>query len=203
VLSNAPKILPTSLSMTIEQNQKISAIVCRESGRLRNFIRKRVASKSDAEDILQDVFYKLVKTHRLMRPIEEHHRAWLYRVARNRIIDCHRKKSPVAFSNFRAAVAEDGELLSIEDCLASPDAGPETTCARSLLFEELSDALEELPKGQRDSFVANEIEGRSFKQMSAETGVSETALRLRKHYAVAHLRQGLRAIYDEMTNAAK
>jgi RNA polymerase sigma factor (sigma-70 family) len=204
---NQPALAMESLlnlpSMTIVQNQEISATVRSERGRLWKFIRKRVTSNSDAEDILQEVFYELVQAYRLMKQIEEHVRSWLHRVARNRIIDWYRKKKPVAFSNSQIAIAGDNEWLSIEEFLPSPDAGPEASYARGVLFQELDAALEELPKRQREAFGANEIEGRTFRQMSAETGVSEIALRLRKHYAVAQLRQGLRAIYDEMTNTGK
>jgi RNA polymerase sigma factor (sigma-70 family) len=187
-----------ALSITTEQDQRISEIVRREQNRLRHFIRKRVMSDSDAEDVLQDVFCELVGAYRMMKPMEQA-TAWLYRVAQNRIIDRFRKKKPVSFSNVATALGENGEWLEIENLLPSPNAGPEAVYARGVLFEEVDAALDELPREQRNAFVAHELEGRSFKQMALETGVSEIALRLRKHYAVTHLRMRLRAIYDELT----
>lgn len=182
--------------MTAEQDQRISEAVERDHARLRNFIRRRVADESDAEDILQDVFYELVEAYRLMKPVEQVS-AWLFRVARNRITDLFRKRKPGAVRNQSAAVAEEGDLPSWEDLLPSPDAGPEAAYARSVLLEELDAALAELPEEQREVFVAHEFEGRSFKDLAAATGVSVNTLLSRKHYAVTHLRQRLQAIYDE------
>ncbi len=185
--------------MALEQDQRISEVVNREQSRLRNFIRRRVPDPRDAEDILQDVFYELVEANRLLMPIE-HVTGWLFRVARNRITDLFRKKKPVNFSD--AAVAlEDGEPLWLEDLLPSPDAGPEALYARNVLLDELELAVDELPEEQREVFVAHEFEGRSFKQMAAETGVSVNTLLSRKRYAVLHLRERLQAIYDEFTKA--
>ena len=179
----------------LEQDQRISETVEREQSRLRNFIRRRVPDPRDVEDILQDVFYELVEANRLLMPIE-HVSAWLFRVARNRIIDLFRKKKPESFSD--AAVAdEDGELLQVEDMLPSPDAGPEAVYARNLLLDELEAALDELPDEQREVFVAHELEGRSFKEIAAETGESINTLLSRKRYAVLHLRKRLQDIYDE------
>jgi RNA polymerase sigma factor (sigma-70 family) len=191
--------------MAFEQDQRISEVVKREQSRLRNFIRRRVPDPRDAEDILQDVFYKLVEANRLLMPIE-HVTGWLFRVARNRITDLFRKKKPESFSD--AAVANndddsDGELLllqmQLEDMLPSPDAGPEALYARNLLLEELELALDELPDEQREVFVAHELEGRTFKEMAAETGVSVNTLLSRKRYAVLHLRERLQSVYDEFT----
>jgi RNA polymerase sigma factor (sigma-70 family) len=179
-----------------EQDRRIDSAVRRDRVRLRNFIRRRVADDGDAEEILQEVFYELVETYRLMKPIEQVS-AWLFRVARNRITDLFRKKKPVAFSEVPAAVTENGEALHLEDLLPSPDGGPDAAYARSVLIEELDAALDELPAEQREAFVAHEIEGRRFKELAAETGLSVNALVLRKHYAVQHLRQRLAAIYDE------
>jgi RNA polymerase sigma factor (sigma-70 family) len=185
--------------MELEQDQRISEVVKREQSRLRNFIRRRVPDPRDAEDILQDVFYKLVEANRLLMPIE-HVTGWLFRVARNRITDLFRKKRPESFSE--AAVAdEDGELLQLEELLPSPDAGPEALYARHLLLEELESAVDELPQEQRAVFVAHELAGRSFKEMAAETGVSVNTLLSRKRYAVLHLRERLQSIYDEFTKA--
>ena len=180
-----------------EQDQQISETIEREQARLRNFIRRRVEDENDADDILQDVFYELVEAYRLMQPIEQVG-AWLFRVARNRIIDRFRKrKTRLEAFQEQVAVAEDGESLMLEDLLPSPDGGPEAAYARTVLLEELADALEELSQEQRDIFIAHEIEGRSFKEIAAETAQSVNTLLSRKHYAVIHLRERLRAIYDE------
>ena len=185
--------------MSLEQDQRIAEVVKREQSRLRNFIRRRVPDPLDAEDILQEVFYELVEANRLLMPIE-HVTGWLFRVARNRITDLFRKKNPQSFSD--AAVADDGEeLLQLEDLLPSPDAGPDALYARSVLLEEFELALDELPEEQREVFVGHEIEGRSFKEMAAETGVSVNTLLSRKRYAVLHLRERLQSIYDEFTKA--
>src|SRR5271169_3507547 len=185
--------------MMADQDQRISEAIGRDKDRLRNFIRRRVADPSDAEDILQEVFYELVETYRLMKPIEQVG-AWLFRVARNRITDLFRKKKPEESTN-DPIVAEDGESLSLEDLLPSPDAGPEAVYARTVLLEALEDALDELPAEQREVFLAHEIEGRSFKELSLETGLSVNTLLSRKHYAVIHLRERLRNVYDEFTKA--
>ena len=171
--------------------------VTRERSRLRNFIRRRVPDPRDAEDVLQDVFYALVEANRLLMPIE-HVTGWLFRVARNRITDLFRKKKPESFSD-TAVAGEDDELLQLEDLLPSPDAGPEALYARNLLLDELESALDELPEEQREAFVGHELEGRSFKQMAAETGVSVNTLLSRKRYAVRHLRERLQGIHDEFT----
>src|SRR5438270_5420434 len=180
-----------------EQDQRISEVVKREQARLRNFIRRRVPDPRDAEDILQDVFYKLVEANRLLMPIE-HVTGWLFRVARNRITDLFRKHRPESF-NDTAVSDDDDELLQLEDLLPSPDAGPEAIYARHVLLDELELAIDELPEEQRDVFVAHELEGRSFKEMAADTGVSVNTLLSRKRYAVLHLRQRLQDIYDEFT----
>ena len=185
--------------MALEQDQLISDIVQREQSRLRSFIRRRVPDPLDAEDVLQDVFYALVEANRLLMPIE-HMTGWLFRVARNRITDLFRKKKPESFSD--AAVANGGdELLLLEDLLPSPDAGPDALYARNVLLHELELALDELPEEQREVFVAHELEGRSFKDMAAESGVSVNTLLSRKRYAVLHLRERLHTIYDEFTKA--
>jgi RNA polymerase sigma factor (sigma-70 family) len=183
------------ISMT-EQDRQISEVVAEQRGRLRNFIRSRVPDPADAEDIVQDVFYELVEANRMLMPIE-HVTGWLFRVARNRITDLFRKKKPVKFS---AAAIEDetGELLQIEDLLPSPDAGPEALYFRSVLLEEMEIAIEELPEEQREAFIAHEFEGRSFKELSAETGVSVNTLLSRKRYAVLHLRERLQSIHDDL-----
>jgi len=184
-------------AMALEQDQRITEVVKREQSRLRNFIRRRVPDPRDAEDILQDVFYTLVEANHLLMPIE-HVTGWLFRVARNRITDLFRKKKP---ENFSDAVIrdEDGERLQLEDLLPSPDAGPEALFVRSWLLDELELAIDELPKEQREVFIAHELEGRSFKEMAAATGVSINTLLSRKRYAVLYLRQRLQSIYDEFT----
>ena len=181
--------------MALKQDQRISEVVKREQSRLRSFIRRRVPDPRDAEDILQDVFYELVEANRLLMPIE-HVTGWLFRVARNRITDLFRRKKPESFSDAAAADADD-ELLQVEDLLPSPAAGPEALYARNALLDELALAVEELPEEQREVFVAHELEGRSFKEMAAETGVSVNTLLSRKRYAVLHLRARLRGVYDE------
>lgn len=180
--------------MSLEQNQRISEAVQRERGRLKNFIRKRVSDPQDAEDILQDVFFEFVQAYRLMKPVEQAG-AWLYRVARNRITDLFRRKRVEALSDLVAGEAGDG--LVLEEMLPSREAGPEAAFARSVLIEELEDALAELPGEQRQVFIAHELEGRTFKELAAESGLSVNTLLSRKHYAVRHLRQRLEAIYNE------
>ena len=178
-----------------EQDHRISEVVVRERARLRNFIRRRVADPRDVEDILQDVFYKLVEANRLLMPIE-HVTGWLFRVARNRITDLFRKQKPDSFTD-AAIEGEAGELLELEDLLPSPDAGPEALYVRNALLDELEGALDELPDEQREVFVAHELEGRSFKEMAAETGVSVNTLLSRKRYAVLYLRERLGSLYEE------
>jgi RNA polymerase sigma factor (sigma-70 family) len=179
-----------------EQDQRISEAIARDEPRLRDFIRRRVADRSDAEDILQDVFYKLVEAYRLMRPVEQV-TAWLYRVARNRIIDLFRRRKREAARIAPDMLSEEGEARSLEELLPSPDAGPDSVYARNVLLEELDHALDELPPEQRDVFIAHELMGYSFKELADRYGVSVNTLLSRKHYAVKHLRERLRAIYDE------
>lgn len=193
-MNEAASLEPSLNRMAREQDQRISEVVRRERSRLLNFIRRRVPDPGDAEDVLQDVFYRLVEANRLLMPIE-HVTGWLFRVARNRITDLFRKQEPENFSDIVSD--ENGEWLGIEDLLPSPDAGPEALYAHEVLLEELEDALEELPEEQREVFVAHEFEGRSFKELSAENGVSVNTLLSRKRYAVLHLRERLRRIYDE------
>jgi RNA polymerase sigma factor (sigma-70 family) len=179
----------------IEQDRRISEVMTAERSRLRNFIRKRVPNESDVEDLVQEVFYELVQAHRLLMPID-YVTGWLFRVARNRITDLFRKKKPENFSD-TAVDDEDGESLQIEDLLPSPEAGPEAQYLRSLLLRELEFALAELPAEQREVFIAHELEGRSFKELSAESGVNINTLLARKRYAVLHLRESLQSIHDE------
>ncbi len=171
--------------MAAEQDERIAEVVRREQSRLRNFIRRRVPDPRDAEDVLQDVFYRLVEANRLLMPIE-HVTAWLFQAARNRIIDLFRKSGPAT-----------EEVLDFEDLLPSPDAGPDALYLRGVPLDELELALGELPDEQREVFVAHELEGRSFKEMSAETGIGINTLLSRKRYAVLHLRERLQTVYDE------
>jgi len=185
-----------------EQDRKISAIVAEERARLRNFIRRRVADPADVEDILQDVFYKLVKANRLLMPID-HVTGWLFSVARNRITDLFRKRREGTLSD-SSEENEDGDLMRIADLLPSADAGPEALYARHVLLDELELAIGELPNdqpmSQREVFVAHELEGRSFKELSAESGVNVNTLLSRKRYALMHLRERLQSIYNEFMN---
>src|SRR5438477_7953448 len=167
--------------MALEQDERIVEVVKREQSRLRDFIRRRVPDPRDAEDILQDVFYKLVEANRLLMPIE-HVTGWLFRAARNRIIDLFRKKKPESFGD---------DLLGLEELLPSADAGPDALYLRSVLLDELDLALDELPDEQREVFIAHELEGRSFKEIAGETGVNVNTLLSRKRYAVLHLRERL------------
>src|SRR5439155_25395232 len=167
--------------MALEQDQRISEVVRREQSRLRHFIRRRVPDPRDAEDILQDVFYELVEANRLLMPIE-HVTGWLFRVARNRITDFFRKRTPESFSNtaVRGEGDEDDDLLQLEELLPSPDAGPKALYARNVLIDELELAVDELPAEQRAVFVAHELEGRSFKEIASDTGVNVNTLLSRK-----------------------
>ena len=170
-----------------DADRRVTEVVAREQSRLRSFIRRRVPDPRDAEDILQDVFARLVEANRLLMPID-HVTAWLFRVARNRIVDFFRARSPDA-----------DDVAALEELLPSADAGPDAVYARNVLLDEIALAIDELPKDQRDVFVAHELEGRSFRELSAETGVSINTLLSRKRYAVLRLRQRLKAAYDELS----
>ena len=186
--------------MTEEQNRRIAETVEREKGRLRNFIRRRVLDESDVEDILQEVFYELVQAYRMMKPLEQVG-AWLFRVARNRIIDRFRGRRQEALRVDPPGATEEAERFPWEDLLPSPDTGPEATYAREVLMEEIDAALDELPEDQREVFVAHEFEGRSFRELAEASGVSVNTLLSRKHYAVIYLRRRLRSIYEEFKKA--
>jgi RNA polymerase sigma factor (sigma-70 family) len=186
--------VPANHGMVLEQDRLISQALTRDEPRLRSFIRRHVADSGDAEDILQDVFYELISTYRLMKPVE-HVTAWLFRVAKNRIVDLFRKSKPDSLNNPAAGEAEDGSV-TFEDLLPSADAGPEAAYARSLLLDAIDEALEELPGEQREVFIAHELMGQSFKEISVETGVGVNTLLSRKRYAVLYLRQRLQSIYE-------
>jgi RNA polymerase sigma factor (sigma-70 family) len=185
--------LLTANALMAEQDKRITETISQERGRLRNFIRRRVPDADEAEDILQDVFFEYVEAYRLPETIEQVG-AWLFRVARNRIIDRFRKKREVQLPEVFGD-ADDEHWL--EEVLPSPDAGPEAAYAHSVLLEELLEALGELPKEQRDVFIAHELDGRSFKELAAESGASVNTLLARKRYAVLHLRTRLQTIYNE------
>ena len=181
--------------MAVEQDERISEVVRREQSRLRRFIRRRVPDPADAEDILQDVFYRLVEANRLLMPID-HVAGWLFRVARNRITDLFRKKMPERFADIAAAEADEA-LPAFDDLLPSPDAGPDALYARQVLLDEIEVAIDELPVEQRAVFVAHEFEGRSIKAIAEAGGVSINTVLSRKRYAVRRLRARLQAMYDE------
>jgi RNA polymerase sigma factor (sigma-70 family) len=187
-----------SAASMIEQDRQIARVVSATQPGLRSFIRRRVPDESDVEDLLQEVFYELVVAYRLLMPID-YVTGWLYRVARNRITDLFRKKKPQNFSD-AAAIDDEGEGLQIEDLLPSREDGPDALYVRTLLLEELELALSQLPGEQREVFVAHEFEGTSFKELSAETGVSVNTLLSRKRYAVLALRQRLQSVHDEFMN---
>lgn len=182
--------------MTADQNERIKHTVQKERRRLFDFIRKRVPKDEDAEDILQDVFYELVESYRLMQPIEQIS-AWMFRVARNKIIDMFRKKKPEPLSTQTNAGDEEGERLNLADLLPDAADGPEAVYARKVMIEALATALEELPREQREVFVMHELEDKSFKEISATTGVQVNTLLSRKRYAVLYLRESLREMYEE------
>jgi RNA polymerase sigma factor (sigma-70 family) len=186
-----------STPWTLEQQDRFLADTMeRDEPRLRRFIRRRVLNDSDAEDVLQDVFYELINTYRLMKPIEQV-TAWMYRVASNRITDLFRRKPTTSLSE---PVRDEDSTATLEDLLPSPEAGPEALYARGLLMEAMEEALEELPENQREVFLAHEFEGRSFKELSEETGVPVNTLLSRKRYAVLHLRERLQDVKDSIDN---
>jgi len=179
---------------TAAQDHALSQVFERERRHLRNFIRRRVPGDVEAEDILQDVFYELVEAYRLMKPVA-HAGAWMMRVAKNRITDLFRGRRETAHLGDKEG---DGGRLFLEDLLPSRDAGPDAVYARRVLLNEIDAALAELPASQREVFVAHEIDGRSFAEMAAETGVNVKTLLSRKHYAVQYLRRRLQATWNEM-----
>jgi RNA polymerase sigma factor (sigma-70 family) len=181
---------------TSAQDREISATVRRERGRLLAFIRKRVLDAAEAEDVLQEALYELVAAYRLLQPVEQAG-AWLMRVARNRIIDRFRKKKPELLADQPVESHEDDDVNGLEDLLPSLDDGPDAVAIRELLLERVEEALSELPREQREVFIAQELEGASFKELSARSGVSVSTLLSRKRYAILHLRERLRAAYDE------
>jgi len=176
------------------QDLEIASVVRRERGRLLSFILRRVRDAAEAEDVLQEALYELVAAYRLMQPVEQVG-AWLMRVARNRIIDRFRKRRPQLLGD----IAPDGEEAdsALERLLPAVEEGPDAALVRELLLEELERALAELPAQQREVFVAQELEGASFRELSARWGVGINTLLSRKRYAVLRLRERLREVYAE------
>jgi RNA polymerase sigma factor (sigma-70 family) len=186
---------PPSITSMTGQRRQVTEIIAEERARLFNFIRRRVPNEADAEDLLQEVFYELIEAYRLVEV--QRWSAWMFRVARNRITDLFRRRKLEASGTGPGAVSGEREARPLEELLVSPDAGPAQAYARTVLLEELEEALAELPREQREVFLAHEIEGRSFKEIAVRTGVGVNTLLSRKHYAVVHLRRRLQAIYDE------
>jgi RNA polymerase sigma factor (sigma-70 family) len=187
--------MPSLEQITAEQDQLIAQAIEKDGSRLRSYIRRRVIDQDSTEDILQEVFSELIEAYRLLKPIEQVS-AWLFRVAKNRIIDSFRKRKLVSLSE--APYGDDDDTaVSLEDLLPSPENSPEAAFARGVLLDELDEALAELPEEQRTVFIAHEFEGYTFKELAAETGVSVNTLLSRKRYAVLHLRQRLKSIYNE------
>lgn len=182
--------------MNAGEGRRIEAQIAQERPRLRNFIRKRIANEADAEDILQDVFSEMIEAYRLMQPVE-HMSAWLFQVARNRIVDFFRRKGTESIVGRYEDFGDEGDMLRIDELLPSPEAGPEAAYLHGLLIEEFDAAMDDLPAEQQYVFMAHELEGRSFKQLAAETGLSMNTLLSRKHYAVRYLRERLQVIYAE------
>lgn len=179
-----------------EAERELAQTVRRESSRLGAFIRRRVGDPGDAEDILQDVLENFVESYRLPEPIEQVG-AWLFRVARNRIVDRFRKKREEPLAG-RPGDADEDDALQLDLDLPSEEAGPEAAYARSVLLGALQQALDELPENQREVFIAHELEGSSFKEMAARSGVPINTLLARKRYAVLYLRKRLQPVYDEL-----
>ncbi len=188
---------PSSDTMNDDRDNDITAAVVRERSRLVNFIRRRIRDPNDAEDVLQDVFHEFVQAYRLPAPIEQAS-AWLFRAARNRIVDRYRKKKEQPLTDLSVDEDSADDEYRLDLALPAHDAGPEALYARAVLLKALQEALDELPTNQRDVFVAHELEGRSFKDMAAESGVTVNTLLARKRYAVLHLRARLQAVYDEL-----
>jgi RNA polymerase sigma factor (sigma-70 family) len=180
----------------IEQDRRIAAAVAREWPRLRAFIRRRVPDPQDAEDVLQDVFSEALEAYRGTHPVELL-TGWFYRVARNRIVDLFRRRRPASLND--TVDIDEGARATLEDLLPSPVAGPDAEYARHVMVSALEDAIDDLPSDQRDVFIAHEIQGRSFKALAHETGVSINTLLSRKRYAVLRLRERLQDIYDDLT----
>jgi RNA polymerase sigma factor (sigma-70 family) len=187
--------MPSLDQITADQDLLIARAIEQDRSRLRNYIRKQVVDPDLTEDILQDVFSELIEAYRLLKPIEQVS-GWLFRVAKNRIIDRFRGKKLESLSDSAYGDENDEDVLLI-DLLPSPESGPDVAYASAVLLDELEEALEELPEEQRSVFIKHEWEGYSFKELASESGVGVNTLLSRKRYAVLFLRQRLQAIYDE------
>ena len=186
--------------MVKEQNDSIQEAVNEHSGRLLHFIRNRVSDLEDAEDILQDVYYEFTETSRLPIPVEQV-TSWLFRVARNKIIDKYRKKKTDRLDDVKLMNhSGEEEKYFLTDLLKANNEGPDVRFDNSLLGLAIEEALEELPKEQREVFVMHELENKSFNEISSATGVSVNTLLSRKRYAVLHLRKRLNNLYNELFN---
>lgn len=187
------------LAVTQRQNAEITQTVRQERSRLLNFIQQRIPDREEAEDILQDVFYQFTEAYRTINSIERV-TSWLFTVARNKITDRYRKKRPETFSQKQIATDEEGRGLRLEDILPDVSGDPDSEMMRALIWSAVEEALAELPKAQREVFVMHEFENVSFKEISARTKVSVNTLLSRKRYAILHLRQRLRTLYDDLAD---
>lgn len=186
--------------MSENQNESIRQTVEKERRRLLEFIRRRVPTQEDAEDVLQDVFYELVNTYRLMKPVEQM-ASWMFTVARNKITDRYRKKKPDSLEeHFAVRAGDDGDRLDISDFLPGNMNAPDTDMMREAIMNGLEAALEELPKEQREVFIMHEIEDKSFQEISEITGANVNTLLSRKRYAVLFLRERLQNLYNDLFN---
>ena len=188
-----------TLSMTAEQqsNVKIMQTFGKESKRLLNFIKQRVPTNEDAEDILQDVMYEFVNTFRVMKPVEQV-ASWLFTVARNRITDFYRKKRPSLLEDFTISAKDDGETLSLADMLPANDGSPEAKMMSDLIMTNITESLKKLPTEQRDVFIMHELEDKSFQEIADITGANINTLLSRKRYAVMFLREELQGLYIDL-----
>ena len=182
-----------ALRHPMSQDRQIAAVMLRERGRLLAFIRRRIDDAAEAEDILQEAFYELVAAARLAQPVEQIG-AWLLRVVRNRIIDRFRRKRPELLLD-RAGGADEERVL--DELLPAADGTPETAAMRAVLLDEIEAALEELPREQREVFIAQELDGLTFRELAERSGESINTLLARKRYGVLRLRERLQAVYDD------
>jgi len=187
------------IKTTVKEKQHISEVVKSYGSRLEGFIRKRVRTIEDADDILQDVYYQLADADRLLKPIDQM-AAWLFTVARNRITDLYRKKKTESMPEIFTETDDEGIFTELRNLMFDNGSTPEDDYLRSLVWIELEKALDELPEEQREVFEMTELKGLSFKEISKQTGVTVNTLISRKRYAVLVLRERLQLIYDELLN---
>lgn len=184
--------------MSDSQNESIRQTVEKERRRLLEFIRRRVPTQEDAEDVLQDVFYELVNTYRLMKPVEQI-ASWMFTVARNKITDRYRKKKPTSLEeHFALRAGDDGDRLDIADFIPGNMNSPETEMMRKAIMKRLEESLDDLPKEQREVFIMHEIEDKSFQEIEQITGANINTLLSRKRYAVLYLREQLQSLYNDL-----